>query len=274
MATYFIGDIQGCFDELQAILAKVDFSPSRDELWIVGDMVARGDKSLETLRYIHALEDAAKVVLGNHDLHLLALHNKLKRANPKDKLTALLNAPDIQQLVDWVRNQPLLRQHPTKKLVMSHAGIPPNWSIETALAQANEVSDVLKSDDYSERLIAKMYGNDIDSWHANLPELERHIYCVNALTRMRYLYEDGRLDFASKQPPEENTNPQIKPWFLYPRSQNNDYTLVFGHWAALMGKVNSPAFQALDTGCCWGERLTLWHLESNQKVSQDRLINA
>ncbi len=270
MATYFIGDIQGCFDELQAILAKVDFSPSRDELWVVGDMVARGDKSLETLRYIRSLEDAAKVVLGNHDLHLFALHHKLKRISPKDKLGALLNAPDIQQLVDWLRNQPLIRQHPTQKLVMSHAGVPPLWDIETAQKQADEVSEVLKSDDYCQRLVNKMYGNDIDSWHPDLPELERHVYCINALTRMRYLYEDGRLDFSCKEPPESNTNPQIKPWYLYPRVDDNAYTIVFGHWAALMGKVDSPSFQALDTGCCWGQHLTLWHLESDQKITQDK----
>ncbi|MCG9695814.1 symmetrical bis(5'-nucleosyl)-tetraphosphatase [Shewanella sp. Isolate11] len=271
MATYFIGDIQGCFDELQAILAKVEFNPSKDELWIVGDMVARGDKSLETLRYIKSLDDAAKPVLGNHDLHLLALHNKIKRVNPSDKLGELLNAPDCPQLIDWLRTQPLIRQHPKQQIVMTHAGIPPQWNINTATTQAAAVEQVLRSDNYLSQLIAQMYTNDIDSWSAEMPETEQLVYCVNALTRMRYLYADGRLDFDCKQPPESNTNPLIKPWFLYPRADNNQSIMVFGHWAALMGQVDSPQFKALDTGCCWGEHLTLWHLETNQKITQNKL---
>jgi bis(5'-nucleosyl)-tetraphosphatase (symmetrical) len=271
MATYFIGDIQGCYDELQAILSKVDFTPSRDELWIVGDMVARGDKSLETIRYIKSLEGAAKPVLGNHDLHLLALYGKVKRPKPSDQLSALLAADDIGEIVDWLRMQPLIRRHPTEAIIMTHAGIPPQWDIETAMQQASAVHDVLKSDCYLTYLIANMYTNDVDSWSKSMPHRERLIYCINALTRMRYIHGDGRLDFEHKHPPDSNRDTTLKPWFDCPRTVSNKYTIVFGHWAALMGKVDKPSFQALDTGCCWGQYLTLWHLESNQKITQMKL---
>ncbi|QYJ85446.1 symmetrical bis(5'-nucleosyl)-tetraphosphatase [Shewanella mesophila] len=271
MATYFIGDIQGCYDELRAILSQVDFNPSKDELWIVGDMVARGDKSLETIRYIKSLENSAKPVLGNHDLHLLALHGKLKRPKPSDQLSALLCADDIDELVDWLRLQPLLRQHPSQPIVMTHAGIPPQWDIATAIEEANAVHRALMSPNYLTHLIKDMYTDDIDDWAESMPSKQRLIYCVNALTRMRYLNADGRLDFSCKLPPESNPDNTLKPWFHFPSMVSETHTLVFGHWAALMGKVDNPALQALDTGCCWGEYLTLWHLESNQKITQKKL---
>ena len=271
MATYFIGDIQGCYDELQAILSQVDFNPSKDELWIVGDMVARGDKSLETIRYIKSLEDSAKPVLGNHDLHLLALHGKLKRPKPSDQLSALLGADDIDELVDWLRLQPLLRCHPDEAVVMTHAGIPPQWDITTAIHEADAVHQALMSPDYLTYLIADMYTNNVDKWTGLMPTKERLIYCINALTRMRYLCADGSLDFDCKLPPESNTDNSLTPWFRFPSKTSNTHTLVFGHWAALMGKVDNPSLQALDTGCCWGEHLTLWHLESNQKITQKKL---
>jgi len=213
VAHYFVGDVQGCFAELQKLLAKVDFNPSRDELWAVGDLVARGPDSLATLRFFQSLGDAGKTVLGNHDLHLLALHGKLKRDKPSDNLTPLLNAPDISSLIDWLRQQPLMRA----------IGI------------------------------------------------NRLRFCINALTRMRYLYIDGHLDFDCKQPPENCSNPQLRPWFEFTSALRQSHTLVFGHWAALMGKVKDPKLKALDTGCCWGEHLTLWHLEKDQKITQKKL---
>ncbi|MCE9677853.1 symmetrical bis(5'-nucleosyl)-tetraphosphatase [Shewanella sp. AS1] len=271
MATYFIGDIQGCYDELQAILSKVDFTPSRDELWIVGDMVARGEKSLETLRFIRSLDNAAKPVLGNHDLHLLALHHKIKRVNPSDKLGTLLSAPDCQQLIDWLREQPLIRENHKHKVLMSHAGIPPQWDKETALTQAQAVHQALSAPDYASQLITNMYGNQVDAWDETLDDQARLIYTINALTRMRYLHSDGRLDFDCKLAPQSNDNPELTPWFSIPHELTDQYTLVFGHWAALMGQVDSPKYQALDTGCCWGQHLTLWHLESNEKITQNKL---
>ncbi|WP_394206019.1 symmetrical bis(5'-nucleosyl)-tetraphosphatase [Shewanella waksmanii] len=271
MATYFVGDIQGCFDELIAVLAKVDFNASKDELWAVGDLVARGPGSLQTLQYLHDLGDSAKVVLGNHDLHLMAVYNGIKRANPKDNLQQLLTAPNITTLIDWLRLQPLYRYDAQSQLIMSHAGVPPHWDLAKLQQQANSVSQVLQSKDYLQQLIVHMYGDAIDHDQGDLSELSQHIYCINALTRMRYLHQDGRLDFACKTPPSDVNDPRLTPWFEHPSLTHPKFTLVFGHWAALMGKVQQPGLQALDTGCCWGEHLTLWHKEADQKITQKRL---
>lgn len=271
MAHYFVGDIQGCFVELQRVLAKVDFNPSRDELWAVGDLVARGPDSLATLRYFQSLGDSAKTVLGNHDLHLLALHGKLKRDKPKDNLTPLLNAPDIDGLIHWLRHQPLMRELPEQRVIMTHAGVPPQWSLDILRQESALVSDALKQPDYLEALVGKMYSDTCDRWDPTALGLNRLCFCINALTRMRYLHVDGHLDFVSKQPPENGTNPQLRPWFEFTSPLRQSHTLVFGHWAALMGKVSDPQLKALDTGCCWEEHLTLWHLEKNQKITQERL---
>ena len=271
MAHYFVGDIQGCFLELKRLLDKVDFTPSRDELWAVGDLIARGPDSLATLRYMHSLGDAAKVVLGNHDLHLLALEGKLKRPKPSDQLTKLLNAHDLPTLIHWVRHQPLMRELPEHNIIMTHAGVPPQWSLDTLRTEAQAVSTALTHDDYLDDLISQMYSESPEAWDENLKGVPRLKYCIDALTRMRYLYLDGRLDFVCKQPPETCTDPQLRPWFNVPSPLRESHTLVFGHWAALMGKVNDNKLKALDTGCCWGEYMTLWHLESDQKITQKKL---
>ncbi|MCS6259167.1 symmetrical bis(5'-nucleosyl)-tetraphosphatase [Shewanella baltica] len=271
MAHYFVGDIQGCFAELQKLLAKVDFNPSRDELWAVGDLVARGPNSLATLRFFRSLGDSAKTVLGNHDLHLMALHGKLKRAKPSDNLTEILESPDISASIDWLRQQPLMRELPEHQLIMSHAGVPPQWSLEVLREEAALVSCALKQDDYLEALISQMYSDSAEQWDPSAIGIERLRYCINALTRMRYLYVDGQLDFDCKQPPENCTNPQLKPWFEFASPLRQSHTLVFGHWAALMGNVGDTKLKALDTGCCWGEHLTLWHLEKDQKITQKKL---
>lgn len=271
MAHYFVGDIQGCFVELQRLLAKVDFNPSRDELWAVGDLVARGPDSLATLRFFQSLGDAGKSVLGNHDLHLLALHGRLKRDKPSDNLTPLLNAPDISGLIDWLRQQPLMRELPEHKVIMTHAGVPPQWSLEVLRQESLLVSQALKQSDYLDALISQMYTDTAERWEPSAIGINRLRFCINALTRMRYLYVDGHLDFDCKQPPEDCTNPQLRPWFEFTSPLRQSHTLVFGHWAALMGKVDDPQLKALDTGCCWGEYLTLWHLEKDQKITQKKL---
>lgn len=271
MANYFVGDIQGCFNELQQLLAKVDFNPSKDILWAVGDLIARGDGSLPTLRYFQQLDGSAKVALGNHDLHLFAVAAKVKRANPKDKLGELLDSPDLNSLIGWLRLQPLFHELPEKRVIMSHAGIPPQWDLTTLRAEAQQVSDALISADYIEALISKMYGNTVSMMKHDTSLLERRIYCINALTRMRYLHQDGQLEYASKMSPDACTDPTLTPWFNCKGIVNQTHTLVFGHWATVMGKVDNPTIHALDTGCCWGEHLTLWHLESNQKITQKKL---
>ncbi|GGB61338.1 symmetrical bis(5'-nucleosyl)-tetraphosphatase [Shewanella inventionis] len=272
MAHYFVGDVQGCFAELSLLLQKVDFNPSTDELWAVGDLIARGSESLATLRFFKSLDNSAKIVLGNHDLHLLALHGKLKRPNPQDNLAELLNASDINSLTDWIRQQPLVRTLPEHNIIMTHAGVPPQWDVSTLLQEAEQVSTALQQHDYLTALIAKMYTEDSQQWSSDLAGIDRLRYCINALTRMRFLYPDGRLDFKCKTPPQQQAHASLKPWFEFPSRCAPKNTLVFGHWAALMGQTNHPHYMALDTGCCWGEHLTLWHLEKNEKITQKRLI--
>ncbi|AQS39731.1 Bis(5'nucleosyl)-tetraphosphatase, ApaH [Shewanella psychrophila] len=271
MANYFVGDIQGCFEELELLLTKVDFNPSRDVLWAVGDLIARGQGSLPTLRYFKQLDGSAKVVLGNHDLHLMAVAAKIKRVNPKDKLDALLDANDLGSLIGWLRLQPLIQELPEQNIIMSHAGVPPQWDIQTLRAQSQLVSNALVSQDYIPSLISKMYTNKVDVWEPDASELQRNIYCINALTRMRFQHLDGRLDFDCKLSPSDCSDPDLIPWFNCNGLINKTHTLVFGHWATVMGEVENPNIHALDTGCCWGEHMTLWHMESDQKITQKKL---
>ncbi|MCE9685415.1 symmetrical bis(5'-nucleosyl)-tetraphosphatase [Shewanella sp. AS16] len=271
MAHYFVGDIQGCFKELQRLLEKVDFSPSRDELWSVGDLVARGPDSLATLRFFAALGDAAKVVLGNHDLHLLAVHGKLKRPKASDKLQALLEAADLPALIYWLRHQPLFRELASHKVIMTHAGVPPQWSLSTLREETARVSKLLAAENYLSDVIEHMYSDTPALWDPQLTGMARLRYCINAMTRMRYLYPDGSLNFDCKQPPQSCDIPELRPWYQEMTPLRRSHTLVFGHWAALMGRVEDPKLKALDTGCCWGEHLTLWHLEADQKITQKKL---
>ncbi|WOT04544.1 symmetrical bis(5'-nucleosyl)-tetraphosphatase [Shewanella youngdeokensis] len=271
MANYFVGDIQGCFEELQLVLNKVAFNPSTDCLWAVGDLVARGSGSLPTLQYIRSLQGSAKVVLGNHELHLLAVHGKLKRANPKDHLTELLSSSDADSLIDWLRQQPLYQEYIERKILMVHAGIPPQWDLATLKNQADSVSNALQQTNYLTEVIGNMYTNDINQWLDGLSAQQKNIYTINALTRMRYLYPDKRLDFDCKLPVAKCDNPLLSPWFNHQSILRPEHTIVFGHWAAIMGQTNAKTAQALDTGCCWGEHLTLWHLEADQKITQSKL---
>ncbi|MCW3173012.1 symmetrical bis(5'-nucleosyl)-tetraphosphatase [Shewanella subflava] len=271
MANYFVGDIQGCYEELQRLLVKVSFNASKDTLWAVGDLVARGPSSLETLRFFESLNDSGKVVLGNHDLHLMAVQGNVKRANPNDHLQALLNAPDCSKLIDWLRQQPLARFLPEHNLIMSHAGVPPQWDLNTLKQEIENVSEQLAKADYLDTVISKMYQNQPNTWDKNLTGTNRTIYCINALTRMRFLYPDASLDFECKLPPSQINDSDLSPWFTFESNLKAPYQIVFGHWAALMGKTPHTYLHALDTGCCWGEHLTLWHLETNEKITQKKL---
>ena len=271
MSKYFVGDIQGCYRELRLLLDIVDFNPSRDELWAVGDLVARGPDSLSTLEYLYSLEDSAKVVLGNHDLHLLALASGVKKRNPKDLLDPLLDSPQLPKLINWVRQQPLVRYLPKQKLIMTHAGVPPQWDIDTLLFQAENVADVLKSEEYIEAIISRMYHNKQSQWHDDLTDFKKLKFTIDALTRMRFLHRDGSLDFHCKLQVEQGRLEGLRPWFEFSNKLIVENTLVFGHWAALMGEVPKTNLQALDTGCVWGGLMTLWQLETNEKFTQKRL---
>ncbi|EFM20406.1 bis(5'-nucleosyl)-tetraphosphatase (symmetrical) ApaH [Pantoea sp. PNT01] len=266
MSTYLIGDVHGCYDELRALLQQVDFNPEQDTLWLTGDLVARGPGSLEVLRYVKSLGDAVRLVLGNHDLHLLAVYAGISRNKPKDRLTPLLEADDADELINWLRRQPLLQVDEEKKLVMGHAGITPQWDIETAKKCAREVEAVLASDSYPLFLDA-MYGDMPNNWSEDLTGLARLRFSTNALTRMRYCFPNGQLDMICKDAPE-SALPPLKPWFNIAGPVARDYTIVFGHWASLEGKGTPEGIIGLDTGCCWGGTLTLLHWETQRYMVQ------
>jgi bis(5'-nucleosyl)-tetraphosphatase (symmetrical) len=259
MAIYFVGDIQGCYSELKALLTQVNFSAKHDQLWVAGDMVARGPDSYKTLKYLMSLGESVKAVLGNHDLHLLAIYAGIKKAKKSDYLDTLLSAPDVNEIIDWIAQQPLLRKLPDEEVYMSHAGLPPQWTIEQALEAAKFAEKKIQSPE-RDKWLRKMYGEKPNDWQKAATKTEQFRYTINGLTRMRYCYLNGKLEFHCKTAPEEAAN-NLKPWFLLMKNQLKNSHWIFGHWAALMGKVNVKGLYALDTGCVWGGHLTLlrWH---------------
>lgn len=267
MSHYIVGDIQGCLPELKLLLVQVDFDPQKDTLWIAGDLVARGPESLETLRFVKGLEDSAKVVLGNHDLHLLAVSLGVHRAKEKDKTIPILEAEDRDELLEWLRKQPLLSEHP--EFVLSHAGIYPLWDLNTSRNAAKEIEEQLQGDNWQE-LIRNMYANKPDTWDESLTGYERSRFIINAFTRMRYCYSDGRLDMDSKLPPEDVDKTVLLPWFELPERIELEKTAIFGHWAALMGLDSKEAI-GLDTGCVWGNHMTMLRWEDKRYFHQAAL---
>jgi bis(5'-nucleosyl)-tetraphosphatase (symmetrical) len=271
MATYVIGDLQGCLTPLIQLLEQINYHPEQDKLWFAGDLINRGEESLETLRFIKSLGNNATIVLGNHDLHLLAVshgHGKLKRG---DTLAEILTAGDRDDLMDWLRHQPLFHYDKQLNTVMTHAGIPPCWDLKKAQTLAKEVEDKLKSDSVDD-FFATMYGNKPDQWSDDLTGLDRLRAITNYLTRMRFCDENSKLDLESK----EGINTATKgyaPWFNYPTKVPEDCHIVFGHWAALEGKTQKERIHALDTGCVWGGSLTALRLEDRQRFSTPCTIN-
>lgn len=271
MATYLVGDLQGCYDELQLLLEKVQFDPTKDQLYLVGDLVARGDKSLECLRFVKSLGQSAKTVLGNHDLHLISTALGIKRVKPRDRVDAIFNAPDFEELIDWLRHQPLLVHNKQHNFVMVHAGISPDWDLATAKQCANEVENVLRNGDYR-HLIENMYQNHPDRWDDNLQGLDRLRYSINVFTRMRFCYWDHRLDFDCKQPPESAPE-ELTPWFNLDNPLYQNTPIVFGHWASLVDTPTPANIYALDTGCVWNNRMTMLRWEDKQYFTQSAVKN-
>ena len=267
MANYIVGDIQGCFDELKLLINTINFDSTKDTLWFAGDLVARGPKSLETLRFVKSLGASAKTVLGNHDLHLLATSIGARAVNPKDKTEGILSTTDRDELLHWLRHQPLLLEH--EEFVLSHAGISPQWNLAMAREAAKEVETVLKSDDW-QWLVTNMYATAPDAWSEKLKGIERYRYIINAFTRMRYCFFDGRLDTHNKQPPQELEDKNITPWFELPIRHKLDKIILFGHWAALQGYQDENVI-GLDTGCVWGNELTVIRWEDKKYFYQPAL---
>lgn len=270
MATYAVGDIQGCFDQLMRLLDKVNFDPTADRLWCVGDLLNRGPKSLETILFARAMGKAFTMVLGNHDLHFVAMATGAQTHGKKDTLEPLLDDPQCPAFCDWLRHQPMIHQEKIdteqglQTFLMVHAGIAPGWSFKKARGYASEVELVLRSDK-CDKFLNKMYGDEPDIWHEELIGMERLRVITNYLTRMRFCNGETQLNLAIKTGPK--TAPEgFKPWYEFQQLKPNKH-IIFGHWATLDGETNCPNVHALDTGCVWGRTLTALRLEDKQRYS-------
>jgi bis(5'-nucleosyl)-tetraphosphatase (symmetrical) len=259
MAIYAIGDIQGCYAELRQLLEQIHFDPAQDRLWFVGDLVNRGPESLQVLRLVKSFGKSAITVLGNHDLHLLAVAEGVAELHRSDTLDELLNAPDRDELLVWLRQQRLL--HAEDGYVLVHAGLLPQWSVKQASNLAREVENALRGDDYA-TFLKRMYGNTPNSWDNDLGGYKRLRVITNAFTRMRICTAQGEMEFKFKGEVDD-TPAGYKPWFDVPKRKSKDATVIFGHWSALGLKV-TPNVIALDTGCLWGGPMTAIRLEDRQ----------
>jgi len=258
---YAIGDIQGCAGELEALLERLHFAPGRDELWLVGDLVNRGPRSLEVLRLVRSLGASAITVLGNHDLHLLArAFGAREHPSAGDTLDQVLTAPDRDSLLEWLLAQPLAHYDAARADLLVHAGLVPQWSATQALALAREVQSLLRGDPGT--LFAHMYGDGPEIWSDALEGPERWRFTVNVLTRLRVCTPEGRVALKMKGPPPRGMRSAYRPWFELPRA-SRDVRVIFGHWSAL-GYVNAHGVIGLDTGCVWGGALTAFDLDRSR----------
>lgn len=262
MPRYVIGDVQGCFDQLQELLQLIDFNSDRDQLWFCGDLIARGPKSLESLRFIRDLGANAVTVLGNHDLNFLASLYGFGKISAADQLLPLQQATDKQSLADWLQQQPLLHYDANEDLLLVHAGLAPCWDLATALSASQAVASALQHQ--PERLFSHMYGNHPTLWSEAITDIEQLRFSINSMTRMRYCYADGRLELKEKG--EVSANPALTPWFEFWQKRPHP-EIFFGHWAALQGQCSVQKIHALDTGCVWGNSLTAYCIETQRRYS-------
>ncbi len=262
MATYAVGDLQGCLSPLKCLLDRVNFDSNVDKLWCVGDLVNRGPECLETLRFIHSLGKSCISVLGNHDLHLLAVAYSDATLKPSDTLASILEAEDAEALLKGLRQRPLM--HYEQGYALVHAGIHPHWSIQQALAYANEVEQVLRDDNTYRHYFAQMYGNQPALFTDELTGMDRLRSITNNFTRMRFCCSDGSLDLHQKEG-INSVNPALTAWFDMPDRVASSDNIIFGHWAALEGVCHTEHVYALDSGCVWGNKMTMMRLEDQQK---------
>jgi len=263
MACYAIGDIQGCYGPFLQLLDEIDFNPGKDTLWLTGDLVNRGPESLEVLRWVYRHQDSVEMVLGNHDLHLLAVSEGYGKIHSDDTLLGILDAADGKLLLDWLRCQPLMVY--ANGHAMVHAGLLPEWSINKALRLAEEVENELSGQNFR-LLLSRLYGNKPTRWSDDLKGIERLRLIVNAMTRMRFITRDGELDLSYKG--ERDSAPaHLMPWFESERRRSIDTPIVCGHWSAL-GLMQTEDVMAIDTGCVWGGSLTALRLEDRTVISR------
>jgi bis(5'-nucleosyl)-tetraphosphatase (symmetrical) len=264
MAVYALGDVQGCYAALTCVLSKVGFDAGRDQLWFAGDLVNRGPESLEVLRFVRSLGASGRMVLGNHELHLLAVAAGVRRIRSSDTLGPLLAAPDRAELLEWLRQQPLLHVDPALGYCMSHAGIPPHWELAQAVAFAREAQSWLSSERIA--AVAGDSAEEPEELTERLSPALRARVIVSYFTRMRVCSAEGRLNFSFKG--EAAACPAgFAPWFAHPGRKTQAERVIFGHWAALNGKADAANVFALDTGCAWGRSLTLMRLGDGQRFS-------
>ena len=262
MPTYVIGDLQGCFEPLQRLLTHIKYNPQQDELWFCGDLIARGPQSLECINFVRQLGDRAKVVLGNHDLHFIACYFGFGTVKAIDNLQPLLEAPDLPEIVLWLQQQPLLHLSDNKQYMMTHAGLAPDWQLSDAIECTGEVQYLLRQEPH--RLLSKMYGNKPERFSDATTDESRWRYTINSCTRMRFCRTDGSLELKEKGHPRNQL--QLVPWYEFWRGKLLP-ELFFGHWAALNGYSPVSNIHALDTGCVWGNALTAYCLQTQQRYS-------
>ncbi len=265
MAIYAIGDIQGCFDEFEELLRRLRFQRGRDQLWCVGDLVNRGPRSLEVLRFVSSLGDDARIVLGNHELNLMAIAAGLRQLRPQDTVQDILGAPDGNDLIEWLAAQPLLVRDPGVPYTMVHAGLAPQWDVAEAAMLAGEVQAALRGNERRD-FLANMYGNEPDRWVDALDGWQRLRFITNALTRIRYVDSDGRLNLTENGPPGSQPD-SLAPWYESNTRRSHGEPIIFGHWASLqIEKKPDPVHRVyhLDTGCVWGRELTALRLDDER----------
>ncbi|WDI79033.1 bis(5'-nucleosyl)-tetraphosphatase (symmetrical) ApaH [Candidatus Purcelliella pentastirinorum] len=262
MSNYFVGDIHGCYDELQLLLKKVFFNPDKDILWIAGDLVFKGNKSLDVLRYIRSLGKKARVVLGNNDLLFIAIYLNIIQFKIKENLSSIFLSDDIVDLVNWLRYQPFIQIDKNKKIILSHAGIHPKWDINTLIDYSKLINEILSSSIYDVFLDYIFNGKVIDFLFKSI-NFEKMNFILNVFTNMRYFLPDGRLELLCKLNPFYAPSHLI-PWYLKTNVIPNDYKIIFGHWSSLVNVSLPSNIIFLDYGCCWGGYLTMFRWEDNK----------
>ncbi|WP_313660521.1 symmetrical bis(5'-nucleosyl)-tetraphosphatase [Acinetobacter variabilis] len=272
---YVIGDVQGCFEALKALLKEIRFDPDQDFIWFAGDLVARGENSLGALRFIKKLADngVAATVLGNHDLTLLAYARGIKPIKDKDNVRDVIDAIDSDELIDWIRKQPMCL-FPNEQTVLTHAGIPNIWDAAKTAELAKEVEAIIAHDDFEvvDTFLKEMFGKEPTLWSDELEGHERTRCIVNYLTRMRLTDAEGRLEYSFKDSLDDPMPEGFKPWFEFESKTAATHQIVFGHWAALQGKTISGRIQNVDGGCVWGNQLMAYRLEDQQMFAVDNPV--
>jgi bis(5'-nucleosyl)-tetraphosphatase (symmetrical) len=261
--TWAIGDIQGCFDNFKKLLEKIEFNPQKDKLWLVGDLVNRGNKSLEVLEYLVSIDKSIKVVLGNHDISLIAAYYGIKKPNPT--IEPILNSSRAKELIEWLKSKPFVHIDKELGYVMAHAGISPQFTIKDAKKFSNILHQELAQDN-PKKWLKKMFAKDINYFSQDLDSIDMQRYALASFTRMRYCYQDSKLDFKQKGPLDSVDSSKLLPWYKCPKKKKLNLKVVFGHWST-HGFANNNEILAIDTGCLWGRELTAVNLETQKVVN-------